>query len=398
MTTTHDILDQAITLLDAGNFSGAETFLTDAIANGHDGKNTYIGLSKAQEAQGKLKDACKTLEAGAAKHPSSPALLISLGGTLIRSGNAQAAIPALESAIGLAPDSVGAHQNLAIAYAQTANWAKAKVEAEIVLSADANSKIMLQLVSQSAMAIGDFSRGLAAYDQLATIKGLTYAQPNPRQNIDLATPYSRAAPSPRYSELSNQYEIMHRESQGQGTNTFAGLATFLRVAPFIRERFYGKGLTTMLDYGGGQGQQYDLPALQSGSGETFSDMPSFLGVQSIDVYDAGRPDTASLVGGSYDAVICTDVLEHCDKQDLPWIIHELFESANTAIFATIATYPAQKHLPNGENAHCTLETADWWSRLFVDAAKDFPAIDYAYLVVNDRSFENVDAFAGGPEH
>ncbi|MDE0800839.1 MAG: hypothetical protein OSB02_08910 [Rhodospirillaceae bacterium] len=43
MTTAHDILSQAITLLDLGNFSGAETLLYDAMANVLDNKNTYIG-------------------------------------------------------------------------------------------------------------------------------------------------------------------------------------------------------------------------------------------------------------------------------------------------------------------------------------------------------------------
>jgi tetratricopeptide (TPR) repeat protein len=396
VTTAHDILGQAIPLLDSGNFSGAEKLLSDAIANGLDNKNTYIGLSKAQEAQGRTEAACKTLSAGLQKHPESLAILISLGGALIRTGDSKSAVTALEKAVGLAPDSVGAHQNLAIAYAGVGNVPKAKAEAEIVLAADPTSKIMLQLASQSAMALGDYRRGLSAYDQLSAVKPLTYTAPNPRAGFDPVTGFSRDAPSPRYTELTKQYEIMHSESAGQGDTTFAGLTTFLRVAPFIRERFHHKGMNTLLDYGGGQGKQYALTELQNRKGETFPDMAAFLGVQSAEVYDAGRPGTEISVSGSYNAVICTDVLEHCDAQDLPWIIRELFALANKAVFATIATYPAVKHLPNGENAHCTLESSDWWSRLFVDAATEFPNIDYAYLVVNDKAFEKVEAFAGGP--
>lgn len=396
MTTAHDILGQAIPLLDSGKFSDAETLLSNAINNGLENKNTYIGLSKAQEAQGRLTAACETLSAGAQKYPDSLAILISLGGMLIRAGDSAAAVSHLEKAVQLDPQSIGAHQNLAIAYAGIRQVPKAKAEAEIVLAADPTSKIMLQLVSQCAMALGDYRRGLSAYDQLAAVQALTYIPPNPRVGFDTVTSFSRATPSPRYAELSKQYEMMHSESANQGDTTFAGLTTFLRVAPLIRERFHSKGMTTLLDYGGGQGKQYALTDLKNRTGETFADMAAFLGVQSAEVYDAGRPGTETSVNGSYDAVICTDVLEHCDAQDLPWIIRELFALASKAVFATIATYPAVKHLPNGENAHCTLESADWWSRLFVDAAKEFPNINYAYLVVNDKAFEKVEAFAGGP--
>lgn len=395
MTTAHDILGQAIPLLDSGNFSGAETLLSDAIANGLDNKHTYIGLSKAQEAQGRTTAAYETLFTGAQKYPDSLAILISLGGSLIRTGDSSTAVPVLEKAIQLAPDSVGAHQNLAIAYAGAGQVPKAKAEADIVLAADPNSKIMLQLVSQCAMALGDYRRGLSAYDQLAAVKALVYTTPNPRAGFDPVASFSREMPSPRYSELTKQYEIMHSKSAGEGDTTFAGLTPFLRVAPFIRERFNNKGMNTLLDYGDGQGKQYALTDLQNRTGETFADMAAFLGVQSAEVYDAGRPGTETSISGSYDAVICTDVLEHCDAQDLPWIIRELFALASKAVFATIATYPAVKHLPNGENAHCTLEAADWWSRLFVNAAKEFPNIDYAYLVVNDKAFEKIEAFAGG---
>lgn len=395
MTTAHDILSQAIPLLDSGDFPGAEKLLSDAIANGLDNKNTYIGLSKAQEAQKRTTAARETLTAGAQKYPDSLEILISLGSALIRAGDSAAAVPALEKAIQLAPDSVGAHHNLAIAYLVVKQAPQAKAEAEIALAADPNSKVMLLLVSQCAMTLGDYRRGLSAYDQLAAVKALTYIAPSPRIGFDPVSSFSRKTPSPRYSALTKQYEIMHSESADRGGITFAGLTTFLRVAPFIRERFNNKGINTLLDYGGGRGKQYALTNLQNRTGETFADMAAFLGVQSTEVYDAGRPGTETSVSGSYDAVICTDVLEHCDAQDLPWIIRELFALASKTVFATIATYPAVKHLPNGENAHCTLEAADWWSRLFVDAAKEFPNIDYAYIVVNDNTFEKVEAFAGG---
>ena len=49
-------------------------------------------------------------------------------------------------------------------------------------------------------------------------------------------------------------------------------------------------------------------------------------------------------------------------------------------------------LPNGENAHCTIENSKWWSDLFSKIAYNFPDIEYSFLVVNDKSFDKVEAF------
>jgi hypothetical protein len=67
-------------------------------------------------------------------------------------------------------------------------------------------------------------------------------------------------------------------------------------------------------------------------------------------------------------VICTDVLEHCPEEDLPWIVGELFGYARLFVFANVACYPAMKTLPNGENAHCTIRPVEFWREIFQNAA------------------------------
>lgn len=396
MTDPNDILRKAIALQQAGDLVGAEKVFRDALDAGVNHKNMYIGLASIYDGQGRLTEACAALRQASAQHPDEPAVLSNLGGVLTKLGQAANALPFLEKAISLTPDFTAANQNLAIAYAELRDWRRALACAEIVLSADPNSIIMLQMVAFISVESGNFSRGLAAYDRLTKLKGLTYEKPNPDSAFEPTSSFSRSNPSPRYTELSDQYAQMHGPKESETDNTFAGVVTFLRVSPIIRRCFEGLGYRSMLDYGGGQGRQYELADLRDAEGSVHANMAKFLSVEKVSVYDAGRPGTESALGQRYDAVICTDVLEHIDHQDLSWVVRELFEHANKAVFATIATYPAVKLLPNGENAHCTLKPSSWWSNLFADAAKDFPALNYAYLVVNDKGFNNVEAFAGGP--
>jgi len=91
-------------------------------------------------------------------------------------------------------------------------------------------------------------------------------------------------------------------------------------------------------------------------------------------------------------VICVDALEHCDRQDLPWIITRLFQKARRGVFANIAAYPASKVLPNGENAHCTIEEASWWMGVFQSVAVRYPDIQYEVIVSKDLRQNDRAAF------
>ena len=83
-------------------------------------------------------------------------------------------------------------------------------------------------------------------------------------------------------------------------------------------------------------------------------------VSSIRCYDGAYPPFTTLPVGTFDAVICTDVLEHIPEEDIPWILDELFGYAEKLLYVNIACYPAKAILPNGENAHCTIKPVEWW--------------------------------------
>jgi hypothetical protein len=59
-------------------------------------------------------------------------------------------------------------------------------------------------------------------------------------------------------------------------------------------------------------------------------------------------------------VVCTDVLEHIEPEHLDAVLRHVCSLAKKAVFLQIATRPAKKCLPDGRNAHLTVQSAEWW--------------------------------------
>jgi len=87
------------------------------------------------------------------------------------------------------------------------------------------------------------------------------------------------------------------------------------------------------------------------------------------LYDPYRPEYAERPPFNFDLVICTDVMEHIPEEDVQDVLDDIFDHADKGVFLTIAQFPAKKTLPNGENAHCTLESSEWWNERIERANK-----------------------------
>ena len=196
--------------------------------------------------------------------------------------------------------------------------------------------------------------------------------------------YTRAAPSPRYRALLEQYREMHE--RGEPHLGIAPEATFpgKSLAPqaaHIRRLIGLTGAATILDYGSGKGLQYGAQSIVDGSGGVaieYPDICSYWGVDSVHCYDPAYAPYAQLPQAQFDGVICTDVLEHCPEEDMPWIVAELFSYARRFVFANVACFPAQKRLPSGDNAHCTIRPPKWWRELIQACAASHPGIGYEF--------------------
>jgi len=242
---------------------------------------------------------------------------------------------------------------------------------------------LLSSFGQLFIQLGQREDGLAAYDLLAEARPLEMSgNDEPAAAWALNSPFTAETPSPRYGALIQQYEMLHAEAAAKGGagEMFDGIVGFAIVAPYVRRFANRIGAATLLDYGGGRGAQYRLGTIKIGD-QSYPNSLAYLGIGQAECFDPGVG--AVVPDGPFDLTICVDALEHCDRMDLPWIVRRLFQKATRGVFANIASYPAKKILPNGENAHCTVEDATWWQGLFQAVAQDYPAISYQVIVSKD---------------
>lgn len=178
--------------------------------------------------------------------------------------------------------------------------------------------------------------------------------------------YSKENPSKKYLELGELYKQLHSEGEKSlnltPEETFQGIS----LAPQLTKIKNGISLTsskTLLDYGCGKALAW-LPSSFLEVNSLKITTKEFLELDEVYLYDPGYEPYSTEPTKKYDAVICTDVLEHIPELDIKWFINELFTYSNKYVFANIAVYPAKKIMPNGENAHCTIKPIDWWKSIF----------------------------------
>lgn len=107
----------------------------------------------------------------------------------------------------------------------------------------------------------------------------------------------------------------------------------------------------LLDYGSGKGYQYLARRLHEKWGGLLPHC-----------FDVGVQQLSLKPEGVFGGVICTDMLEHIEKPDLPAIIDELiaYVAPGGFLFLGISCRPTRKTLPQGGDVHRTIEPPAWW--------------------------------------
>lgn len=105
---------------------------------------------------------------------------------------------------------------------------------------------------------------------------------------------------------------------------------------------------TLLDYGAGeQTLEHTLREV----------LPSVR----VTSYDPGIPGIDTRPKGTWDIVVCTDVLEHVEPQYVDDTLVLLRKLTGKVAILNIATRPAKTILPDGRNAHLTVHPEKWWA-------------------------------------
>jgi len=199
------------------------------------------------------------------------------------------------------------------------------------------------------------------------------------------TLFTKEHPSKRYTALLEQYELMHQHGESKlgisADDTFDG-HSLGRHLDAIGKLVAETGAHTILDFGSGKGQLYS-PYPGKSPEDRLKTMPAW-GDVAVTCYDPAHAPYAGPYEAKYDGVICTDVLEHIPEEDIGWVLEELFSHASKFVYAVAACYPAQKTLPNGENAHCTLSTPEWWQGQLELAGRCHPGVRWC-LATEDKT-------------
>lgn len=110
---------------------------------------------------------------------------------------------------------------------------------------------------------------------------------------------------------------------------------------------------TLLDYGSGKGYQYLVRRYHERWG----------GILPV-CYDIGVRQLNVKPLGTFDGVICTDMLEHIEEKDVPSILDELVEYAFHFVVLGISCRAEKKdvkQLSDGRGVHVCVKPPKWWS-------------------------------------
>jgi hypothetical protein len=139
--------------------------------------------------------------------------------------------------------------------------------------------------------------------------------------------------------ISDEYrrlnELLHESDPAYGSGSG------LKYAGFVKEAMRRTGSTSVLDYGCGKG------SLRKALGEF------------VENYDPAVPEWSGMPPPA-DLVVCTDVLEHVEPDQMGRVVAHIRSLTLRAAFFVIACREARKTLADGRNAHLTVKPPEWW--------------------------------------
>ena len=200
------------------------------------------------------------------------------------------------------------------------------------------------------------------------------------------TAFTKEAPSRHFQAMLDQYRIVHHRSKkqlGAGAQEVMNGQTAAKHGDQIADLVKATGARTVLDYGSGKGGSYE-PVPGAAEDSPFKTCSAWPDVK-VTCYDPRYAPYAAYHGTS-DGVVSTDMLEHVPEEDVGWVLDEIFEAADRFVYLVADCYPARRTLPNGANAHCTLQSPEWWCGQVELASHRCPGVPWTLCTVERTPF------------
>ena len=341
-------LQQAISIAykcyQSKQYKKVKHILQQFIQNGVQSIDIYYFMAASHYCLDEYEQAAEAYRRAIRINPDFAILHFGLGNTYVRLRLYDAAVNSYNQALTINPDYLDVYHNLIYVYSVTGQADNALTICGQILDRECNS------------------------DSL---------------EIALESNYDRSAPSPTYLLYIDMYSKLHidgdLENKVMPEMAYAGKSIVPWIAT-IKDLITLTNSKTLLDYGSGKGFQYKSMLLEDRNQMKYKSLQKYWNISEIYCYDPGYSPYQKLPRKQYDAVILTDVLEHCYQEDVKWILAEIFGLTRKFVFANIACYQARQILPNGENAHCTIRPAAWWESILHLVASDYPEVKYCVWV------------------
>ena len=104
-------------------------------------------------------------------------------------------------------------------------------------------------------------------------------------------------------------------------------------------------------------------------------------------YDPGVLEFEVLQEQLYDCLISNDVIEHIEPELLNKTLSQMQDLFDRSALLIIACYPAKKKLPDGRNAHLTIQPPDWWIEKIKNIFKKSTIVNYEIIGVETKKLE-----------
>lgn len=146
------------------------------------------------------------------------------------------------------------------------------------------------------------------------------------------------------NDFIEQYKILHASDFGFGNTSVMYKEEIKLFLDYLKPK-------SILDYGCEKG------SLVNWLKENYS------GIK-IEGYDPAVEKYSTLPDEKFDLVICTDVLEHIPEDILTNEVIPQIAQISQNVYFGLHHEKASQILPNGENAHCTIKSPDWYKTVF----------------------------------
>jgi hypothetical protein len=176
----------------------------------------------------------------------------------------------------------------------------------------------------------------------------------------------KTQPGESYEYFIEQYKELHNTRYTSGYKISPLYGTRDTVKPVL-EKYNCK---TVLDFGCAKAAQWKEGNLQE-----------YFELDEVVLYDPAIEEYSEYPSGTFDAVICTDVMEHIPEDSVDYVIEQVLDKATKLVIFRIAISESQAVLPDGQNAHVTVQNSPWWRERIAKFKRDGLAIEVNRVIV-----------------